>query len=319
MSNLNQKNKENIVMLQKLTKKQKDKLTEYANKWIQKGISDHFPSKDRVTEIITAFYENAGEKTPPIKIVNSPSEAIALAKKMGAKPEDIQFAWMNHDSGSIAFYDFFYNETNVKGVEASKLLTSGAELGWVLFFEEVCIVSKKPTVYFEDKHCDIKAGTVSVIHCVDGPAIDYGKNNESNIYAIHGVVVDAYVVESPEKITVADIEKETNMEIRRVKIDQYGQSRYLQDSGAEVISEDDFGTLYRKNLDDDEPLMMVKVVNSTQEPDGTFKDYFIRVDPNAFGGLKTARQAIASTWRNEDGSLMFENPDEYCDQLVAQS
>ena len=88
----------------KLTKKQKDKLTEYANKWIQKGISDHFPSKDRVTEIITAFYENAGEKTPPIKIVNSPSEAIVLAKKMGAKPEDIQCAWMNHDSGSIAFW-----------------------------------------------------------------------------------------------------------------------------------------------------------------------------------------------------------------------
>jgi hypothetical protein len=52
--------------------------------------------------------------------------------------------------------------------------------------------------------------------------------------------------------------------------------------------------------------MMVKVVNSTQEPDGTFKDYFIRVDPNAYGGLKTARQAIASTWRDEDNCIYLE-------------
>lgn len=306
-------------MLNKLTKKQESKLTEYANRWIQKGISNDFPSEERVTEIITAFYENAGEKTPPIKIVDSPSKAIALAKKMGAEQNEIQFAWMNHDAGSIGFYEFFRKETNVKEIDTADLFVAGSELGWTLFFDEVCIVSKKPTVHFEVKNEDIVSGTVSALHRMNGPAIDYGKNDKSNVYAVGGVVVDSYVVENPEKITVADIEKESNAEVRRVKIDQYGQSRYLQDSGAEVINEDDFGVLYRKNLGDDEPLMMVKVVNSTQEPDGTFKDYFIRVDPNAYGGLKTARQAIASTWRNEDGSMMFKNADEYCDQLVAQS
>lgn len=306
-------------MLEKLTKKQEAKLTEYANKWIQKGINNEFPSEQRVTEIITAFYKNAGEKTPPIEIVNSPSEAIALAKKMGAKPDDIQFAWMNHDAGSIGFYEFFRRETNVKEIEATDLFVAGSELGWTLFFDEVCIVSKKPTVYFEAKHEDIKAGAVSVLHRMDGPAIDYGKGDKSNVYAVGGVVVEGYVVDSPESITITDIEKEPNAEVRRVKINQYGQSRYIQDSGAEVVNEDDFGVLYRKELGEDEPLMMVKVVNSTQEPDGTFKDYFIRVDPRAYGGLKTARQAVASTWRNEDGSLMFKNADDYCDELVAQS
>lgn len=306
-------------MLKKLTKKQEAKLDQYANKWIQKGVDNQFPSEERVTEIITAFYKNAGEKTPPIKIVDSPSKAIALAKKMGSKEDDIQFAWMNHDAGSIGFYEFFRKETKVKEIDAADLFIAGSELGWTLFFDEVCIVCRKPTVYFETSNENLVAGTVSVLHRMNGPAIDYGKGDKSNVYAVGGVIVDAYVVDNPEKITVADIEKESNAEVRRVKIDQYGQSRYLQDSGAEVVSEDDFGTLYRKNLGDDEPLMMVKVVNSTQEPDGTFKDYFIRVDPNAYGGLKTARQAIASTWRNEDGSMMFENADEYCDQLVAQS
>lgn len=306
-------------MLEKLTKAQEAKLTEYANKWIQRGINNEFPSEQRVTEIITAFYKNAGEETPPIKIVDSPSKAISLAKKMGAKQDDIQFAWMNHDAGSIGFYEFFHHETDVKNITTTNLFIAGSELGWTLFFDEVCIVSKKPTVYFEAKHEDIKAGAVSVLHRMDGPAIDYGKGDMSNVYAVGGVIVEAYVVDNPEKITIKDIEGEQNTEVRRVKINQYGQSRYIQDSGAEVVNEDDFGVLYRKELGNDEALMMVKVINSTQEPDGTFKDYFIRVDPKAYGGLKTARQAVASTWRNEDGSLMFKNANEYCDRLVAQS
>lgn len=306
-------------MVEKLTKNQEAKMLEYANKWIQKGISKTFPSEKRVTEIISAFYRNSGEPTPQIKIVNSPSEAVALAKKMGAENSEIQFAWMHHDSGSISFYEFFRKETDVKNIEATDLFVAGSELGWTLFFDEICIVSKKPIVHFEVKNEDIKPEQTSLLHRMDGPAIDYGKDDPCNVYAIGGVIVQAYVVENPEKITVSDIENESNVEVRRVKINQYGQSRYIQDSGSEIVNKDDFGVLYRKKLNNDEDLMMVKVINSTQEPDGTFKDYFIRVDPKSYGGLRTARQAVASTWRNEDGSLMFKNADEYCDQLIAQS
>ena len=46
--------------------------------------------------------------------------------------------------------------------------------------------------------------------------------------------------------------------------------------------------------------LMVKVVNSTPEPDGSFKDYFIRVPP-AFGdGQHTARSAVAWTFEESD-------------------
>lgn len=41
------------------------------------------------------------------------------------------------------------------------------------------------------------------------------------------------------------------------------------------------------------------------------KDYFIRCDPKAYGGLKTAHAAVASTWRNADGSMLFEKPEDY--------
>jgi hypothetical protein len=46
----------------------------------------------------------------------------------------------------------------------------------------------------------------------------------------------------------------------------------------------------------DEPVSYVKVVNSTQEPDGTYKDYYLCVPPTA----KTCQQAVAWTFRLEE-------------------
>jgi hypothetical protein len=43
---------------------------------------------------------------------------------------------------------------------------------------------------------------------------------------------------------------------------------------------------------DDEPLQMVRVKNSTPEPDGSYKHYFLRVPPD----IATARAAVAWTF-----------------------
>jgi hypothetical protein len=75
-------------------------------------------------------------------------------------------------------------------------------------------------------------------------------------------------------------------------IERYGQAKYLLDSGAVKIHSDDWGALYRKEIKNDEPLVMVKVVNSTAESDGSFKDYFLRVPPT----IERARQAVAWTF-----------------------
>jgi hypothetical protein len=93
------------------------------------------------------------------------------------------------------------------------------------------------------------------------------------------VRVPADVIDDPKSITVERIGRETNAEIRRVMIDRYGPARYLVDAGAQEISRDARGILYRKDVISDEPIVMVKVANSTAEPDGSFKDYFLRVDP----------------------------------------
>lgn len=127
---------------------------------------------------------------------------------------------------------------------------------------------------------------VSRLHNENGPAVVF---RGWSIYEVHGVRVPGWIVETPEKITVEDIDKEQNAEVRRVMIDFYGMERYLLDSNSEEIDKSEWGTLYRRELEEDEPIVAVHVINSSKEPDGSYKKYMIRVPPE----ITTAREAIA--------------------------
>jgi hypothetical protein len=116
-----------------------------------------------------------------------------------------------------------------------------------------------------------------------------------SIYAVHGVGVPEYIIKTPQKINVKDIESEQNQEIKRVKIDIYGKDRYLKDSGGKLIHQDGLGKLWRKEINGDEPLVMVEVINSTPELDGSFHTYFLRVPPH----IETAQAAVAWTFSKE--------------------
>jgi hypothetical protein len=114
------------------------------------------------------------------------------------------------------------------------------------------------------------------------------------------VRVPRYVIEDPAQIDVARIGAETNAEIRRVMIERYrhgenvsGSAAYVRDSGAKRLDHDErFGTLWRRDLPNDEPIVMIEVINSTPEPDGRFKRYWLRVPPDT----KTAHEAVAWTF-----------------------
>ncbi len=128
------------------------------------------------------------------------------------------------------------------------------------------------------------------------------------MYAWHGVRVRRYIIERPGEITIDAIKSEQNTEIRRVMIERYGLSRYLLDSGAVKVHGDETGELYRTEIPDDEPLVMVKVLNSTPEPDGSKKPYFLRVPPQ----LTTARDAVAWTFG-------YENSQQYARSMMQES
>ena len=122
--------------------------------------------------------------------------------------------------------------------------------------------------------------------------------------------------------SILDIENERNQELRYQMIQSYGQERFIEDSIAKKLHSDDFGTLYEKKLGNNKPILIIKVINSTEEPDGSFKDYFLFVHPELKplpspnlspdqqlawlykqnGQILTARNAVASTFglRGED-------------------
>ena len=130
-------------------------------------------------------------------------------------------------------------------------------------------------------------------HSANSPAAVFPDGGAK--YYWHGVHVPEYVVKEPQLITPQAIDEEHNQEIRRVMVERYGINRYIADCGAKLIQQDECGELYGKDKAPDtwEPLRFVKVKNSTAEPDGTFKDYFIRVPPD----MATAKAGVSWTFR----------------------
>ncbi len=132
------------------------------------------------------------------------------------------------------------------------------------------------------------------LHGDHGHALAWGDG--SAIWAWHGVEVDASTVLAPEAITVEAIDAETNIERRRVLIERFGEERLLREGNAQLVDEDATGRLWRREMPmswpRDEAVVMVEVLNSTPEPDGTRKTYFLRVPPST----SSARAAVAWTF-----------------------
>lgn len=155
----------------------------------------------------------------------------------------------------------------------------------IALFSDICWVLERPErLEFDDRNR---------LHSLTGPAVQTRDGFE--IYAVHGIRVDKYMVLEPHKIKLDKVDTERNIEVRRVLIDLYGMDRYLQDSGALIVDEREphIGVLYRRrNTPPEEDLQVVKVRNSTPEPDGTYKDYFLKVPPF----IQTARAGVAWTF-----------------------
>ncbi|MEV0190196.1 DUF6745 domain-containing protein [Kitasatospora purpeofusca] len=154
--------------------------------------------------------------------------------------------------------------------------------GWWWPYADTVLISERPTALHRDE-----AGRLDR---ADGPALEY-----SDGFALHawrGMPVPAEFLAGLGTVTVERIRTEENAELRRVLLEHYGYERYLADSGAEPMHRDATGVLWRIQLPDDEPVVMVEVVNSTAEPDGTFRTYWLRVPPDT----RTARAGVAWTF-----------------------
>ncbi|WP_211244187.1 DUF6745 domain-containing protein [Actinospica robiniae] len=156
------------------------------------------------------------------------------------------------------------------------------QLHWWWPFADAAILCERPTTVHLDEQ--------GRAHNGEGAALAYGDGFA--LYRWHGVTIAEDFAQTLATLTPQIIQGERNAEVRRIMLEHYGHERYIVDSGAKPMQEDEAGRLWQVFIEGDEPISMVEVVNSTAEPDGTFRTYWLRVPPH----MRTAKAAVAWTF-----------------------
>ncbi|MFJ2018667.1 DUF6745 domain-containing protein [Streptomyces nodosus] len=182
-----------------------------------------------------------------------------------------------HDAAWLAAFD---GQDGAEALEGISTVARAA--GWWWPYEKTAVVSERPVQLHRDE-----AGRLDR---ADGPALAFPDGFA--LHAWRGMPVPAAFLDELAALTPRRIREEENAELRRVMLEHYGYERYLEESGAQPVQRDKAGVLWRIELEGDEPLVMVEVVNSTPEPDGTHRTYWLRVPPRT----RTAREGVAWTF-----------------------
>jgi len=117
-------------------------------------------------------------------------------------------------------------------------------------------------------------------------------------YYYEGVRIPPHFYTKPDSLTITEVLAHPNTEVRYVGIKIVGMDRVLDSENTTIIHKDKKKNqiLFQIKGIFEEPVSYVKVVNSTQEPDGTYKDYYLCVPPT----VKTCQEAVAWTFRLEE-------------------
>ncbi|MFJ8758205.1 DUF6745 domain-containing protein [Streptomyces cyaneofuscatus] len=202
---------------------------------------------------------------------------------LAGKPEDegavrlvlLDAVLGQHDAAWLAAFDG-------RGDRLRGLAEVARNAGWWWPYERAVVISERPGALHRDEAGRLDHGA--------GPALAY--RDGFALYAWRGMPVPAAFLAELASLTPQRIREEENAELRRVMLEYYGYDRYLTESGAEPVHRDETGILWRIALDGDEDVVMVEVVNSTPEPDGTHRTYWLRVPP----ATRTAKDGVAWTF-----------------------
>ncbi len=196
--------------------------------------------------------------------------------------------WMGgqHSLAWWAHYAYCRDELGVnvgeqQSADLDLWLEVGRSCGWWRPRNGIVWMCERPLVQTLDDEGRLHNDTGPAILCRDSWAV----------WAVHGVRVSRQIVEVPDTLRATEIRDEANAEVRRVMMERFGAERYMRELKAEMVSADDWGKLWRLPVapDEDGPMQMVEMVNSTAEPDGEFKVYWERVPPT----VQTPLEALA--------------------------
>jgi hypothetical protein len=300
-------------IIKELTPEQEARQPEFVERWVEIGLSTEPLDRQKVEEAVKLAYACA--ELPPPATIEYVASPIAMAKKIcqlkgqEATPKNLDAAlqdvhWNNHNVGYLAFYDY---AREVLGLAEDTKTMAGLwecarSFGWWAPYENVAVIQEKPRV--------IRLDNRGRLHRHDGKAVEY--SDGWGLYAWHGTIIplkQAKIIDNPQEITLQDVDHEKNAEIRRVMIERRGAEWYVRESKAEVLDRcpPDHkvvglrdARLLRRPLEDDEPIVMLDLLNSTREPDGSTKRYMQRVPPT----MKTCLEAHA--WLNSKRTAKYQ-------------
>jgi len=125
----------------------------------------------------------------------------------------------------------------------------------------------------------------------------------SKTYYFDDVLVPNKYLEQTDQLTIEEIITNPNAEVRAVGVRIYGFERLLREERFKVVEIEqstNYMLLLWEGKSADDSFCVVRVFNSTTNPDGTVDTYYLTVPPN----MKTVREAVAWTF--------YKEADEYC-------
>lgn len=292
-----------MVSVKSLTKEQKARYAEYRERFKKAGLSTE-PANRKEAEIgINLCYTLRGLSAPKeIVWCNGPKDLInKIAARTNQTPKQVwntrRWVYGQHDAAYYGWVAFYGDVVGLKKpAQAAGLIKVAENAGWFAPYENVCFVMERPVM--------LKRNENKRLHNPDGPALLY--KDGFALYRYNGTRIPQthrYLITSPEQITVEKIDNEENLELKRVMIERFGMKRYIEEGGAELINEDEYGIARHKSVKgQSKKLTTVEVI------DGTNRDevFVMEVDPDgrplfedgSFGSSQevTAHNLTASTF-----------------------
>jgi uncharacterized protein DUF6745 len=189
-----------------------------------------------------------------------------------------------HELSWLASYEYI---REVLGLEAETAALAGLwqvarSMGWLQCHAHTCWLAERPDI--------LRGDAAGRLHSANGPALRFPDG--WSVWTWKGVEVPRWMIEQPEKITLACIDGETNVQVRCCMIEIMTPQRYVALGGAARVAEDETGILWRKSWLASDAWAAVEVINATPEPDGTRKHFFLQVPAT----MRSARDAVAWTY-----------------------
>jgi hypothetical protein len=213
------------------------------------------------------------------------------------------------DSYWISYYRFGTNlgcsQENILLKRLAIMERISASCGFWYPRDGICIISDRfLNVHFDNSRNN--AGLPFRLHKEDGPAIEF--RDTWSLYYWHGIRLASsqeWIIKNKKLITKEKILTETNSEIRRIMCEVVGWKNALKMLGSKIIDYDEIHGQKRELLEieitNQEKIRIVKLINGTQESDGTRHEFLegVPLEIQTSHDAEAWQYGISPSWYKE--------------------